>query len=141
VRSWAAQASTRAEAAAQMANEVAALSSTAEGGGGAITVAVDATGLITRLELADSVRNMNGADLAREIMNTVRRARAGLIARVSTVVAATVGADTETGSAVIESFERRFPQPADGDGRDGDGRDGNGRDGDGRDGDRTGYGG
>jgi len=127
VRSWAAQASARSEAAAQMANEVAALSSTAEDSGGAITVAVDASGLITRLELTDSVRGLRGAELAAEIMRTVRRAQAGLTARVATVVAATVGSDTETGSAVIGSFERRFPQPMDGDGLDGDGLDGDGR--------------
>jgi hypothetical protein len=61
---------------------------------------------------------MSGADLAREIMGTIRRAQAGLPAKVSAVVGATVGADTETGSAVIGSFERRFPEPAERDGED-----------------------
>jgi hypothetical protein len=114
VRSWAAQASERAEAAARMANEVAALTSSAEGSRGAIKVAVDASGLLTRLELADSVRTMSGTELAQAIMATVRRAQASLAAKVSSVVAATVGADTETGSAVIGSFESRFPVERDG---------------------------
>ena len=116
VRSWAAQASERAAAAAQMADEVGTISSSAEGGSGSIKVAVDSSGLLTRLELADSVRAMPATVLAQEIMTTVRRAQAGLAAKVTSVVAATVGADTETGSAVIGSYERRFPEPVKRDG-------------------------
>ena len=116
VRSWAAQASERAAAAAQMADEVGAISSSAEGGGGSIKVAVDSSGLLTRLDLADSVRAMPATVLAQEIMTTVRRTQAGLVAKVTSVIAATVGADTETGSAVIGSYERRFPEPVERDG-------------------------
>ncbi len=113
VRSWSSQVSGRAEATAALANRVAGLTSSATGDGGAIRVTVASSGNVTGLALDDRVQRLPGQDLATEIMRTVRRAQAGLSERVARAVDETVGADTETGRAVLESFAQRFPaQPA-----------------------------
>ena len=109
VRSWSSQVSGRAEAAAALADRVAALTASADGDGGAIRVTVASSGNLTGLALDDRVQRLPGRTLAEEIMRTVRRAQAGLSERVAEAVDETVGADTETGRAVLESFAQRFP--------------------------------
>ena len=117
VRTWADQIGERAASAQRMASEVAAISATARDRSGDITVTVDSTGMLTRLELTDGARTRTGAQLAADIMATVRQAQADLSAKVGSVVAATVGADSAAGATVIGSFERRFGQVSEGDGR------------------------
>jgi DNA-binding protein YbaB len=127
LRSWTAQASARAEAAQQMSERVAGLTSTASVADGAITVTVAGSGVLTGLELDDRVQRMPGRDLAAQIMRAVQKAQSGLNAKVATVVEETVGPESETGQAVLGSFERRFPDvPDDEPDRD---RDDRGRDG------------
>jgi hypothetical protein len=111
MRSWSAQVAGRTEAAAALADRVATLTSSAEGGSGAIRVTVASSGIPTGLELDDSVQP--GKDLAAEILRVMRRAQAGLVDRVATAVEETVGADTETGRAVLDSFAQRFPADPD----------------------------
>ena len=108
-RSWNSQASGRAEATAALADRVAGLAASATGGDGAIHVSVNSSGNVTELELDDRARRLPGADLAAEIMLTMRRAQAGLGERVAAAVEETVGAESETGRAVLESFVQRFP--------------------------------
>jgi hypothetical protein len=112
VRSWSSQASGRAEAAAALADRVAGLTASATGADGAITVTVASSGNVTGLALADSVQQLAGAELAAQIMTVMQRAQAGLSDRVAEAVDETVGADTETGRAVLESFAQRFPAEA-----------------------------
>jgi YbaB/EbfC DNA-binding family len=109
MRSWSEQVSGRTEAAADLAHRVATLSASASGGDGAIRVSVASSGVVTGLELDDQVQGLPGAELADEILRTMRRAQAGLIDRVAEAVDETVGADTETGRAVLDSFAQRFP--------------------------------
>jgi phenylpyruvate tautomerase PptA (4-oxalocrotonate tautomerase family) len=109
VRSWSSQVSGRAEAAAALADRVAALTASAAGDDGAIRVTVTSSGNVTGLALDDRVQRLPGQDLADEILRTMRRAQAGLADRVAEAVDETVGADTETGKAVLESFAQRFP--------------------------------
>jgi hypothetical protein len=113
VRSWSSQVSGRAEAAAALADRVAGLTASATGDGGAIRVTVASSGNVTGLALEDRVQRLPGQDLATEIMRTMRRAQAGLSERVAEAVDETVGADTETGRAVLESFAQRFPAEPD----------------------------
>jgi hypothetical protein len=103
--SWTAGVNEQARAAADLARQVSALSSTAESDDGAIRVTVGSAGQIERLELAD-------AELGRRILQVMRAAQARLATAVAATVEQTVGADTETGRAVIQSFETRFPAPA-----------------------------
>lgn len=109
VRSWSSQVSGRAEAAAALADRVAGLTASAAGADGAIKVTVASSGNITGLALEDAVQGYPGAELAAQIMRVMRRAQAGLRERVAAAVDETVGADTETGRAVLDSFAQRFP--------------------------------
>jgi hypothetical protein len=112
VRSWSSQVSGGAEATAALADRVAGLTASAAGADGAIRVTVASSGIITALELEDTVQRYAGADLAAQIMRVMRRAQAGLCDRVAEAVDETVGADAETGRAVLESFAQRFPADA-----------------------------
>jgi hypothetical protein len=111
MRSWSAQASGRTEAAATLADRVASLSASATGAEGAVRATVASSGIMTGLELGDV--ELSGAELAAEIMRVMRRAQAGLAERVAAAVDETVGADTETGKAVLDSFAQRFPAEPD----------------------------
>lgn len=113
VRSWSSQVAGRAEAAAALADRVAGLTASAAGDDGAIRVTVSSSGTVTGLVLDDRVQRLPGERLAAEILGAVRRAQAGLTAQVADAVGATVGADTETGRRVLDSFAQRFPaEPA-----------------------------
>jgi hypothetical protein len=100
--SWAAGVSAQAERAAVLSRRVAALTGSAESPDGSIRVTVGSSGRIESLELADRA-------LAGQIRAVLSRAQASLAGRVASEVERTVGADTETGRAVIHSFETRFP--------------------------------
>ena len=109
MRSWSEHVSGRTEAAADLADRVATLTASASGDDGGIRVTVASSGVLTGLELDDRVRRLRGRELAGEILWTMRRAQAGLTRRVAEAVDETVGAGTETGKAVLESFAQRFP--------------------------------
>ena len=113
VRSWSSQVSGRAEAAAALADRVAGLTASATDDDGAIRVTVASSGNVTGLKLDDRVQRLPGEELATEMLPTMRRAQAGLADRVAEAVDETVGADTETGRAVLDSFAQRFPAEPD----------------------------
>jgi hypothetical protein len=113
MRSWSEQVSGRTEAAADLAGRVATLSASAAGGDGAIRATVSSSGVLTGLELDDRVHRLPSSELAGEILRTIRRAQAGLAQRVAEAVDETVGAGTETGKAVLDSFAQRFPAEPD----------------------------
>jgi hypothetical protein len=106
---WVGQVNAQAARSVDLSRRVAALTGTAEGRDGAIRVTVGSAGQVQRLELDDRVRELPGPRLAEEILSVMRRAQAALSGRVAEEVQATVGADTETGRAVIHSFDTRFP--------------------------------
>jgi hypothetical protein len=99
----------RTGAAAELADRVATLTSSADGGAGAIRVTVASSGALTGLDLQDSVQRMAGKDLAVEILRVMHRAQAGLVERVAAAVDEIVGTDSEAGRAVLDSFAQRFP--------------------------------
>ena len=109
VRPRGTQVSGEAQAPAALTDRIAALTASATGAEGAIRVTVGGTGNLSGLALSDDVRRLPGADLSAQIMRAYRRAQAGLIDRVAEAVDETVGADSESGRAVLESFARRFP--------------------------------
>lgn len=119
LRTWTAQVSARAEAAQQMSERVAGLTSTVSVADGAITVTVAGSGVLTALELDDEVHRFSGRELSAEIMRAIHKAQAGLNAKVAEVVDETVGHGSETGRAVLTSFERRFPVVGDDDAAEG----------------------
>jgi hypothetical protein len=111
---WASRSNAQAARSVELSRRVAALTGDAEGRDGAIRVGVGSAGQVERLELDDRVRTLSGVELADEIMTVIRKAQAALSARVAETVQDTVGADTEAGRAVINSFELRFPREREG---------------------------
>lgn len=109
--SWTAQVDAQAQRSVELSRRVAALDASAEGRDGSIRVRVRSTGQVEQLDLDDRVHELSGPRLAAEIMSVMRRAQSALSSRVADEVRATVGADTETGRAVIQSFDTRFPTP------------------------------
>jgi DNA-binding protein YbaB len=108
--SWTAGVSAQAERAAALSREVSRLTGAAESRDGAIRVVVGSTGQVDSLELDDRVQRLRGAELSQQIMAVMRTAQAKLAAQVAEQVRLTVGQDTETGRAVVDSFTRRFPE-------------------------------
>ena len=115
LESWTAGVDAQDGRAAALSRRVAGLTCRASSTDGAIQVTVGPSGQVQELELDDRVQRLAGRELARQILTVMRRAQAGLAEKVSAEVRDTVGADTETGRAVIHSFETRFPQPSAGD--------------------------
>ena len=110
VAAWSASIAARAEAAQQLAAQVAELHVSATGAGGAIEVTVGGSGQVTGLRLEAGVAELAPAELAEQILATMRRAQGRIAASVSGIAAGTVGRDTETARAVVESYRARFPE-------------------------------
>ncbi|MEV6490674.1 YbaB/EbfC family nucleoid-associated protein [Actinoplanes sp. NPDC051633] len=106
--SWVAKANTQAERSVALSRRVAALTGTAESNDGAVRVTVGSAGQVENIELTDRISGRPGRDIAAEIMTVMRSAQTALAKRVTEQVRATVGEDTETGRAVINSFDTRF---------------------------------
>lgn len=94
-----------------LADRLAALSASATGDDGVVTVTVAGSGVVTGLRLDDRVQQHTGATLSAEILRTMRRAQAALAERVTEAVDETVGASSEAGRAVLESIAAQMPQP------------------------------
>jgi len=98
---------------AALADRVATLSASATGGDGAVAVTVASSGNLTGLRLSEKAQRLGGEALAAEILRTIRRAQAALAEQVAEAVAETLGAGTQTGKAMVDSFSRRFPAEPD----------------------------
>ncbi|MFG1990061.1 YbaB/EbfC family nucleoid-associated protein [Actinoplanes sp. NPDC048988] len=92
-----------------IAERLATLSATATDEDGVVTVTVAGPGVLTGLRLDDRMRQLSGAALSSEILRTMRRAQAALADRVTAAVDETVGADTEDGKALLDSYTQNFP--------------------------------
>ncbi|WP_328459362.1 YbaB/EbfC family nucleoid-associated protein [Actinoplanes sp. NBC_00393] len=103
---WTAGVNDRAARAAQLARRVSDLTARARSHDGSITVVVGANGQVLDLELDDRLR-----ELSRQILRVMREAQHRLNDQVARQVEETVGADSETGRAVLDAFARRFPEP------------------------------
>jgi DNA-binding protein YbaB len=95
-----------------LAERLAALSASATGDDGVVTVTVAGSGAVTRLRLDDRVRRLTGETLSAEIMRTIERAQESLAEQVVAAVEETVGTETETGRVVLDTLTRRVPAPA-----------------------------
>ncbi|WP_229071061.1 hypothetical protein [Actinoplanes sp. DH11] len=106
---WTARIDAQAARAAQLAQRVAGLSAQARGRYAVVTVG--ANGQVEGLELDDQMYGLSPHELSDEILTVMRSAQAHLVSMVAEEVHDTVGADSETGRAVIDGFARRFPPP------------------------------
>jgi hypothetical protein len=112
VDEWQAGIEARAAQARELASRLGALTASARSDDGLVSVTVGPSGGITGLELTDGIRDRPAAETARAILATVRAAQASLTTAATAVAAETVGADSETGKAVIASYASR-ERPAD----------------------------
>ena len=106
VDDWQAGFEQRAAQARELAARLAQLSGAARSDDGLVTVTVGAGGALTGLELDEGIRRQPATETARQIVATLAAARADLTAKATVVTDETVGADSETGKAVIASLTR-----------------------------------
>jgi DNA-binding protein YbaB len=111
VDDWQAGIEARAAQARELSARLAELSATARSDDELVTVTVGSSGDLAALELDERIRDRPAAETAREIMATLRVARATLTAAVTEVTAETLGADSATGQAVIASYTGRLGEP------------------------------
>jgi DNA-binding protein YbaB len=107
VDDWQAGFEQRAAQARELAGRLAQLTASARSDDGLVTVTVGAGGGLTGLELDEEVRRSPAAETARQILATLAAAQAELTTQATVVTEETVGADSETGKAVLASLSRR----------------------------------
>lgn len=114
VEEWAAQVAQKAERYQAMQARVAGITVTESSSDGAVRLTVGSSGVMTDLELSDRATQQPARQLAAQIMDTMRRAQGRLSGQVAEVMQASVGDDQETVTAVVSSYQQRFPaQPED----------------------------
>ena len=106
VGEWQAGIEERASHARALAQRLSAITATAGSDGGLVSVTIDSSGHLTDLVLREGIRDQPAAATARAILATVRSARESLTAAVRTITNETVGAESETGRAVITAYQR-----------------------------------
>ena len=73
-----------------------------------VSVAVDSTGNLIGIQLSARIQRTNPDVVSRTIMETIAEAKRRIIEQTQEVIAATVGADSETGKAVAASMKERL---------------------------------
>ena len=107
VDDWQAGFEERAARARELSARLTGLTASARSEDGLIEVTVGSSGTMVGLELAEEIRRQPAEKTAREILATLGAAQLAMTAAATDVTAETVGADTETGRAVIASFTAR----------------------------------
>lgn len=99
---WVAGVDAQAARTAELARQVSALTAEASSEDGLITVTVGADGQLRDLEIDDD------PELAEEILTIMRAAQRRLAEQVAARVQQTIGADTESGRAIVDAYDRKF---------------------------------
>ena len=98
----------RAAQARMLAERTARLSATVREADGLVEVTVGSNGQVTDLRLDEQIRAQSAATTARQILTAIRAAKSSLVRQYGEVTAATVGADSETGRAVLAGLNARL---------------------------------
>ena len=106
---WEARAREQLFQAQEMAARVSELKATAENRDKTVSVTVEANGVPTTIRLTEAVSGWHPDRISTEIMATMAKAQAKLTVAVTQVAQDTVGADSETGRAVLSTYHNRFP--------------------------------
>ena len=106
VDEWESGLSARAAAARELAARLSELSVSATSSDDLVTVTVNSSGL-TGLELAEGIRQRPAKETAAAIVATLRQAQTELTKAATAVTEETVGAESETGKAVIAAYQAR----------------------------------
>ena len=107
VDDWQAGFEERATQARELSTRLAGLTATAHSEDDLVEVTVGASGAMLGLELAEEIRSRPAEQTAREILVTLAAAQAAMTKAATAVTAETIGAESETGRAVIASFAAR----------------------------------
>jgi len=109
---WVAQAKAKAERYQELRAQAGQVSVAESSANGLVTVTIDASGNVTDLRITDRVRELSGAEVAAEVLLTMRRAQAKLPEKLAEVMAATLGdADGGTQQTIVGSYRAKFPDP------------------------------
>jgi DNA-binding protein YbaB len=98
----------RAAQAKALAERTAGLSARAQEADGLVEVTVGPNGQVTSLRLDEEIRRQPASSTARQIMAAIRAAQSDLVRQYGEVTAQTVGADSETGRAVLAGLKGRL---------------------------------
>jgi DNA-binding protein YbaB len=107
VDDWQAGFEERAAQARLLAERLGGLTVAARSADGLVEVTVGASGSVVGLELDEEIRRQPAARTAREILATLKAAQAELTRAATAATVETLGADSETGRAVIAGFAAR----------------------------------
>ncbi|SDT69556.1 YbaB/EbfC family nucleoid-associated protein [Actinoplanes derwentensis] len=105
---WRGSIEERSRRALELSSRLARLTETVRSPDGLITVTVGSDGGLTRLDLGEGIRRRPAAGTAREILATLRAAQTAMVTTVTATTSETVGADSATGQAIIETFAARL---------------------------------
>jgi DNA-binding protein YbaB len=103
---WEASLAERAERARTMAQRLAALTAKVRDRDGLVEVTLGATGTLTDLVLDERVRHQAAQTTSQRVLAAVRAAQADLAQQAAAVTAEVYGADSPTGSAILDSYRR-----------------------------------
>ncbi|GGQ71044.1 YbaB/EbfC family nucleoid-associated protein [Couchioplanes azureus] len=103
---WQEEIEKRAAQGRELARRMAHLTASARSSDNLVELTVDSSGVVTDIRLDEGIRQQSAARTAREILATIGSARAALRDKAESVVADTVGVDTETGRAVLASYAK-----------------------------------
>ncbi|MEV8614384.1 YbaB/EbfC family nucleoid-associated protein [Amycolatopsis sp. NPDC051373] len=107
---WAAGFARKAERYAAAQQETERLRLTASSPDGTVKVTVGADGVVSDLVFGSKTRTMPQEELARMVLDTMRRAQSGITQRVAEVMTENLGdEDQDTRSALLGSLRSRFP--------------------------------
>jgi DNA-binding protein YbaB len=90
------------------AETVSVTESSADGG---ITVTVNSGGVLTGLRITDQVTEVAGAQIAEQVLATMRRAQARIAGRMDEVLGEAAADDPELRQRVLAVYHDRFPEP------------------------------
>jgi DNA-binding protein YbaB len=107
VDDWQAGIEERAVQARALSARLGSLTATAQSEDELVKVTVGASGTMSDLTLEEGIRDRPADETARAILATLRAAQATLTKAATLATAETVGADSETGKAVIASYVAR----------------------------------
>jgi len=111
VDDWQSVIEQRAVQARVLSRRLAQVQATARSRDGLIEVTVASSGVVTGLRLDERVREQPAAGIAEQILVVMRAAHAQLAERVTRATAETVGVDSATGRAIVDSLTARLAVP------------------------------
>ena len=106
VDDWQSGIEQQAAGARALAARLAEVDGSARSADGLIEAFVDSSGGITDLRLDEGIRRHSSQHTAREILATIAAAQSAMAKQAAVAVAETVGQDSETGKAILASFQR-----------------------------------